>query len=134
MQSGRLFLHLTTAIALSLAPACASRGTPDSGARPPANVIGPEEIAQAGPSNAYELIQRLRPLWLRTRGSTSFRDQAEIRVYVNGVHVGSTGELRNFRSEEIALLQFLDPPQANYRFGPGNVHGAILLTTKKAPT
>lgn len=132
MFGNRSYRHSAAALALTLAAAaCAARGTGAPGERPAADVLSREEIEQAGPATAYELIQKLRPLWLRTRGPTSFRDPAEIGVYVNSVHVGSLAELRNYQAEEIAKLEFLDARKAAYRFGPGNVHGAIVLTTRK---
>jgi len=131
-SENRVYRHSTAVFALTLAAAAclAPRSTGASGERPAANAINREEIEQAGAANAYDLIQKLRPLWFRARGPTSFRDPVEIGVYVNEVHVGSLAELRNYQTEEIAKLEFLDARRATYRFGPGNVHGAIVLTTR----
>jgi hypothetical protein len=88
------------------------------------------EIAQEASSDAYQLIQKLRPIWLQKRGSTSFVQEGDIAVYLDGVHVGERDALRSIRTDDIESIQFLDAGRATFRFGAGHEHGAIVVTTK----
>jgi hypothetical protein len=121
---------LAVAVILLLA-ACAA-GTPGTPGtpRPNQNLITRAEIDEAGPSSAYDLIQKLRPMWLRERGATSFTDETDLAVYVDGSRVGGRSELRNFYTYNIETVEFLDARRATNRFGPGHVNGAVLITLR----
>ena len=108
--------------------ACAPRapGAP----RPNSNLITRAEIDEAGPSSAYNLIQNLRPVWLRERGAVSFTDETDLAVYLDGTRLGGRGELRNIYTHNIESLEFLDARRATNRFGAGHVNGAILIRTR----
>ncbi len=95
------------------------------------NLLSREEIAEAGPSNAHDIIQALRPTWLRKRGQTSFLQEGEIGVYQDGTGIGGIDVLRGIHSDNIESIRFLDERQASYRFGPGHEHGVILVTTRR---
>jgi len=88
------------------------------------------EIEEAGPSSAYDLIQKLRPIWLRKRGNTSFTQDTDLWVYVDGTRLGERDSLRGVRTENLESLEFMDARRATNRFGPGHMNGAILLTTR----
>lgn len=114
--------------ALFAISACAARAPGE--ARTSADRISAEEIEQAGPSSAYQLIQKLRPIWLRKRGQTSFTQEGDVVVYLDGTRMGDRESLRSVRTENLASLEFLDARRATNRFGAGHVHGAILLHTR----
>jgi hypothetical protein len=63
------------------------------------NVITREEIRERAPDllSAYEVIQRLRPQFLRTRQAGSIQNSAPvaIKVYVNGTLRGGVLALRD---------------------------------------
>jgi hypothetical protein len=61
-------------------------------------VISSEEIAASEARTAHELIQRLRPLWLQSRGDRSTRLETTILVYQNDVMLGGIETLRGFPS------------------------------------
>ena len=94
------------------------------------NLLLREQIAELGPSNAYDIVQALRPVWLQKRGSTSFYQEGEIRVYLDGTSIGGIEVLRGIHSDNIESIRFLDERQASYRYGSGHEHGVILVTTK----
>ena len=104
---------------------CASQG--GGGPRVNANLITRAEIDEMGPSNAYNIVQALRSNWLRKRGSTSFRQEGEILVYVDGTGPSSLDILRGIHSDNIESLRFMNERQATYRFGSGHEHGVILV-------
>jgi hypothetical protein len=96
-----------------------------------ADLITRDQIEEFGASDAFDLVRALRPTWLHKRGSTSFYNEGEIRVYLDGTDLGGIEDLRNIHSDNIETLQFLDARQANLRFGPGHEHGVILVLTRK---
>jgi len=102
------------------------------GSRALGSTISPEEIRTVEVGNAYELVERLRPLWLRTRGGRSTRLETEIVVYLNGSMLGGTELLRGLPIEIIAQVEALDSAEAGLLPGLGSRHveRAILITTR----
>lgn len=82
--------------------------------------------------SAYEVVQQYRSNWLRKRGPTSINNQVPIKVYLDGTGspYGSLEALRRIRAANVASIQHFDASEAHYRFGLGNVAGAILVRTR----
>lgn len=76
-----------------------------------------------GQLNALEVIQRLRPAWLRLRAGSL------PQVVVDGSPMGGTETLKTYRVGEIRELRYLDPGEATLRFGTGYPAGAVLVLT-----
>ncbi len=108
---------------------CGTTGSRGSGLE--ANLITREQIDQEGPANAYDIVQALRPLWLEKRGATSFYNEGEIRVYLDGTSFGGIESLRGIHSDNIESITYLDERLASHRFGPGHEHGVIHVITKR---
>lgn len=96
-----------------------------------AEVIGLEDLRELERLNALQVVQRLRPQWLRTRGVDSFVTTNAVVVYVDDTRVGGVRELRRFLAQEVEEIRYLDSRQATTRFGVGHPSGAILLTTRR---
>lgn len=79
---------------------------------------------------AYEVIQEVRPQWLQTRGQDSIRDPGEVMVYLERTEYGSVDSLQQLNAENIDSVEYLDSGQAQFRFGPGNTQGAIVVYMK----
>ena len=125
--------YLRMAAILSLC-AC-SAGTRGDGSRPskdPNLLIGTELHGQSVGS-LYELLLRVRPNWLRTRGVSSISQGAGdgVVVYRDGVRQGGVGILREFSVEMVESVRYLSGPEAASRFGLDHQHGAIMVTTRK---
>jgi hypothetical protein len=107
--------------------------------------ISHEEIAASAATNAYDLVQSLRPNWLVIRGVKHFTEQGQltgstdravtvtpgtpqIRVYLESATLGDVDELRRIPTVEVQSIQFLSPAQASLRFGGGHAHGAIVVS------
>ena len=118
---GLAFVGLTL-----LAASCASGGgSGESGPRRNRNVITSEEFTQiAEVGTVFEAIQRLRPNWLRGRGGSS------AKVFVDGVQMGDTGVLRNYRVDVIRECRFITSTDATLRFGTGYGGGVIEVITR----
>jgi TonB-dependent Receptor Plug Domain len=127
-------LALALAAALSLA-ACAQQSTGASTQTKASpknrNIITSEEIATVSVSDAYQLIQQLRPNFLRTQGGVSSHNDAPPvpLVFVDGVQIGDVTALHNVSSSGIVSVEYLNGMMATQRFGTNAGGGAIMITT-----
>lgn len=105
---------------------------PRAGA-PDRNFISEQEVRAAEVTNAYQLVERLRPLWLRSRGERSFRLSTEIVVYQDGVMLGDISVLEDIPIEIVRSLRMLDAPEAMRLPGLGSRHveRAIVVETRR---
>ena len=100
------------------------------------NVISGEEIdaIRSEVPDAYQLIERLRPQYLRLRGSSGRVDMnaaaVEIQVVVNNSGRGSLSVLRSIPSISIKEIRFLNGTDASIEFGTNYGAGAILVFTQ----
>jgi len=138
-----VLLGLTTLMLGGCAGAMGSGG----GASPSGqSVITLEEIQGGSYANTYDLVQSLRPAWLRPRGAQSVGEAArgsgvggqvtvqsgqdQLLVYLERARLGGPEALRQIDPLNIGLITYLDRTQATYRFGPGHLHGAIVLSAR----
>lgn len=96
------------------------------------NVISPEEIEAAEVRTAYELVERLRPLWLRSRGERSTHLTTEIVVYQDNVMLGDIETLRSVPIDLVDSVRSLDSAEAGRLPGLGSRHveRVIMIVTK----
>ncbi|MGQ0537304.1 MAG: hypothetical protein ACT4R6_00020 [Gemmatimonadaceae bacterium] len=144
---------LAAAIPLA-ALACASGGGGGGGAetstaaqaasntprRGNSTLLTESEIAAAGLETLYDVIERLRPNMLRTRGQIGRISGASagdpgvqassIRVYLNGTPVGDISYLRSIQAASVREVRLLNSSDATTRFGTGHDAGALLITSK----
>lgn len=114
---------------LAVAGCTGSGQSRSSGGNP--DLITQEQIRQTGAtSNAYTLVQRLRPNWLRKRGRSSVMNPGSILVYVDGSRYGGVERLRALQVTNVESFAFLGGAAATTRFGTGHDHGVIAVTTK----
>lgn len=127
----------TIAIAAALATACASSGTSVKSAEigKRTNVVTLEEIQGVTASTAYDLIQRLRPSFLRQVGAVTLKADGpgarDVVVFVDGMPIGERSVLREIPAQDVARIERLTASEATTRFGTGFPHGAILITTHR---
>ncbi|MFN2567279.1 MAG: hypothetical protein ABR499_19965 [Gemmatimonadaceae bacterium] len=113
-------------------PQTAAAPTPNRPRRDP-NVITTEELAARPTLTARQVIEQLRPQFLRTRGTTTLGNAATqdvIWVYLDGTRMGTVEVLNNIGAHEIREIRYLNPSEATNRYGTGHVQGAILVTRK----
>ncbi|GBD32713.1 hypothetical protein HRbin33_01687 [bacterium HR33] len=89
-----------------------------------------EEIAATQQGSLLEIIQRLRPAWLRTRGQPFLRNQGVV-VYLDGFRIGGADALRTISSQEVSEVRYLDASEATVRYGTGHPAGAIEVKSKR---
>ena len=123
---------------LNAVGACASGGSGGGAARPSTSVITSDEIAQTSAANAYELIQRLRPNFLRTRGavrgaprgSPNQLEAVDLVVYMNESRMGGSDQLRQIPLSEIREIRYFTAADATTKWGTGHTAGAIQVISR----
>ena len=91
------------------------------------------ELAAGSASNAYEVIEKVRPAMLRRRGgpSSSEGEQPGILVYLDDVRVGELGLLRNIPTSQIKEIRYLNATDATQRWGTGVPDGVIQVVSRR---
>jgi hypothetical protein len=122
------------ALAMLLIAAACTSTTRGSGAGT-GDLITSESIESLGlaANDAYFVVDRIRPAWLRQRGPSSIQNPNSgfAVVYLDGTRYGEIGELRGIRADQVATIQYLNSSDATTRFGLGHVGGAILVMTRR---
>lgn len=121
---------------------CAAAG---AGAAAERDVILAAEIQQRPAANAYELVQALRPQWLRTRGTQNLPGKLDpegsgqgvgealgqdVVVYLDHARMGGRSALRGIPLSSVQYIRYFNAAAANYRWGAGHTQGAILVSTQ----
>ena len=124
----------TTMVALT---ACASGGRGTSAATQNPNLISMEEIVESSASNAYEVIQRLRPNFLRTRGAVhgtpgaaNAMEMVDLVVYLNENRLGGSDQLRQISTTDIREIRYFNSSEATTKWGTGHSAGAIQVVSR----
>jgi hypothetical protein len=123
------FRRLILVAVLVLTASCATMGA-NPGQRGHSRLITQEQIRANHATNAYELVQTLRPTWLQKRGAQSVYLSSEIAVYHDEIRMGGPEALRSIPVSEIARVEYFDASSATQRWGTGHPHGAIRVVTR----
>lgn len=124
-------LRVAALAAALLAFGCAT--TQGSGSSRSSDPITGEEIQQISATDAYQVVEQLRPRWLRFRGRVSLQNPraGEPLVYLDGLRHGRTESLRGISTDWIAEIRYLTAADATTRFGTGHPGGVILVSTRR---
>ncbi len=131
-SSSRLSLAGAFILTLVLLPACASSGERERAPRGSADHIIQAEIEAANLNNAMELVERLRPNWLRGRGQTSIMGGGSDTpvVYIENTRFGDTQSLQGIEARSIIEMRFIRAADATTRWGTGHAGGVIQITMR----
>lgn len=118
--------------AFAAAIACASAGTGGSVTPRETNVITAQEIAASRESNAYDIINVLRPAYLRTRGRSSINGSGGdyATVFMDGQQYGDLSSLKNIPAGQIHEIRYYGASDAMTKFGMQANGGAIDISTR----
>jgi len=116
-------------IGLTLAQACTG-STGRRGPAPDLSAISTAELEASPYANVFEVVQALRPNWLRLKGATTFKQVEYVRVYLDGSLLGAPEQLRQVSTRSIASIRFLDGVAATQRWGLDHGQGAIVVSTR----
>ena len=121
---------LIGAIALAALTACAAQSGATATTRH--NLVTTEQLVRAGDVNLYDALRTVRPTFLRTRQpATASVPETPIAVYMGGLRMGEGLEhLRQIMAKNVQEVEFLEPHQANARFGGANSGGALIIVMK----
>jgi len=102
-----------------------------SGGNP--NVLTAAEIssAKAGEASAYEAVQRLRPMFLRTRGTAGNAPGGDVFASVDGGPLTAVDALRDVPATNVREIRYLSASDAAQRFGVRAYSGPVILVTQK---
>jgi hypothetical protein len=115
-----------SALTSSCAPVIGNSPSVKPGAPP---VLSEAEISAAMAITAYEVVERLRPRFLRSGGGEAFQPT----VYVDGQLFGGIAELRLIPAMTVSEIRFLTPVEATATYGTrGRAGAAIAITIKRA--
>jgi hypothetical protein len=123
-------------VTLAFTLACASAGGAGSSAPPPdRNLLTEDDIASISVSSAYDAVERLRPMFLKTRGrSTINADRSQYAeyasVFVDGQFYGELPSLRNVVASQVREIRYLSGPDAVTKYGMRYGNGAIDVRMK----
>jgi hypothetical protein len=122
-----------TALACVLAAACASPPATREAA-PPANrsVITDAEIPTTGTETAYELIQRIRPEYLRVKPTQTYmgaksNDAPPPSVFFNGQRIGLLEDLRQIPAPSLSYVRYYTIEEGKRKFGMQYGGGVIEI-------
>ncbi|HVE78164.1 MAG TPA: hypothetical protein VNA89_04865 [Gemmatimonadaceae bacterium] len=117
-------------VALVATAACASGGSTPA-VRHVASMRSPlsgVEARSARVVDAYEAVQRLRPGFLRSRGSSG-PGGGGVRVYIDGQPAGGLDMLRTVPAAVIGQIEYLSASEATVRWGARFREGVIHVQT-----
>jgi hypothetical protein len=125
---------IVTACVLSLTACAGSSAARERDPSPShdSDVIMAEELAGTNGSTAYDAVRQLRPAWIMRSRPTAVlqRNQAQLIVYVDGIRYAAGIEsLRLLPIRSVSSLRYFSPGNAEARFGPGHLLGAIEVIT-----
>src|SRR5437660_749998 len=101
------------------------------------NVLTAEEIERANlaTSNAYDVVEQLRPRWFATRGIAKIPGSASaplqgasVRVWVNEHNAGGPDFLSTIPVEAVLELRWLSSTEAAGRYGRSDGVTVIVVT------
>jgi hypothetical protein len=156
-------VHIRAAIAaaglFALGACSPPASNPDEAPGPARYTLTAAELQGAGANNVYDAIQKLRPEFLRTRGTGTVSAiptpqtsrpglggggaapvppnsgqavpvaTAALRVYENDVLLESPMELRRIQTVNVIEVRFIPGPEAGVRYGTNHSGGVIFVKT-----
>ena len=127
-MSNRPFFVLTLAAAL----ACASSGTGGTRVHREPNLITEQEIAASTESNGFDVVSKLRPMFLKTRGRSTINSGGTeyASVFLDGQYYGELASLRNIVANQIHEIRYLSGPDAVSQYGMRYGSGAVDVRSK----
>ncbi len=119
-------------LVLLMVAACASHTSSQAGV-PDGNIITSAEIDSSHLSTAYDVIHKLRPQYLMSRGKLSLDPTVPAalpRVYVDDQFYGDASTLRGLLTGSLESIRYLSSSSAQYKYGHDNAAGVIAIVTK----
>jgi hypothetical protein len=113
---------------------CGSGGRTEGVAPADRNVITESELTSVPSSSLYDLIEKLRPNFVRAHGQTSLNAPNSSNfaaVFVDGQRYGDIGQLRSLVAAQVQEVRYYDAISAQAKFGLISGSGVIEVTIKR---
>jgi hypothetical protein len=125
----RLLFFLTLATAIACASAAGGGTTVDTNSP---NIITADQIAASAQTNAYDVVSRLRPNFLKSRGRTTVYGQGSDypTVFLDGQSYGDLSSMRNIAASQISSIHFIRGTDAVTTYGMQYGAGVIDIRTR----
>jgi len=94
-------------------------------------LISATEIQDSHQPTLFDVVRALRPSWLRQAPTAVSTGDDGIAVYLDEQRAGGIDVLRQLPSTAASSLRFFTPSEAQSRFGLGNLHGVIQITSAR---
>ena len=78
-------------------------------------------------TNVYDAVAALRSSWLTVRGTDSFTQPSQVRVYYDQNRLGAVEEMRSVLVTSVASVRHYNGVDATMRWGVGHSAGAIQI-------
>ena len=122
-------------LGLVLVAACSSASTKGSTSAAPRgnrDLITRAQIDQMSVQDAYEIVSRMRPEFLREQRGPSSVTRSGILpvVYIDGVRRGGPEALRGLRPGEVDEIHFMSATDATTRYGTDHAAGVIEVKSR----
>lgn len=132
LQFWRRVVTSSAVAVLMMAVACGMHRVDPNGSAD-TTVITEAEIDSAHAVTALEVVSKLRPMFLVSRGQIELQPgstPALPNVYVDDQFYGDATTLRTIAATTLESIKFYSASEAQYKFGRGNAAGVIGITTK----
>lgn len=133
-RSSRTGILTAMAVALAVAVSgCAStggNGDDDDSSSSSRDLITYEQLQRMPEATALQAIQRMRPIWMRTRGTQSFGRSQSLTVVVDGSVRGGVSVLESYQAGDLNQIRYLDQRMASMRYGTRASGPVIELDTR----
>ena len=130
LRSGtRTPFRIVVAACCLLLTACAAQSTAARGGQ--RNLLTAADLARAGDVSLFQAIVMLRPTYLEVRPASmaGTKQAAPPQVYVGALQMMEGVEhLREIMAKNVQEVRYLEPREANARFGGNHGTGALLVT------
>jgi len=93
------------------------------------NVISFQEIVEERASSAYDLIEKLRPFYLR--GRTGGLMGAPPIVYMDDILLGDVTELRGINARDVLEIRYVRGEEMLFRSQEASGHQVIQVVTRR---
>ena len=121
---------------LLLSTACAGGGAVrgysgslhGSGSREVIRIVDHPELSNL---DAYQVVRRLRPFFLQSRGPSSVMLPANrVTVFIDDMPIGGVAELESINVRDVREIRFLSASEAVVRYGRRFAGGIIKLVSR----
>lgn len=92
------------------------------------DVITRADLESLSTGTALEIIQAMRPQWLRLRNEMSLMGPNDLVVYLDNANMGGRAALRSISLVNVESIRYFDSAAAYLRWGYGHGHGVILIS------